>query len=421
MRRWSLSSVSRTALAVVATTMFLARAEAAPNYKVLHAFTGGSDGGGVYGGVILGGNGSVFGATSGGGAYGEGTVFRLTSADGRWKETVLHSFSLHTDGESPIGTLVSDSAGNLYGATATGGNGDLGTIFELSPSLDSTGGWTLKILYESGSDYGLILDQVGNLYGPLGAGNYGGGAVTELSPGSGDWTQNYLYSFCQKSPCLAGDVPDSAFTWDANGNLYGTTEWGGNYPPLCPTSAGCGVAFQLARQSSGGWKYHLLHRFAAFNGDGHLPVSGLTPDRNTNIVYGTTLQGGSHRCGQGTGCGTVFRLTPSSDGRWKETILYKFPNPSTNGAGPGGLAIGKAGELYGAASGGGDAVCQCGVIFKMTPGTNGKWIYKVLHRFTGKDGALPGASLILDAKGNIFGTTIAGGPDGYGVVFEITP
>jgi uncharacterized repeat protein (TIGR03803 family) len=213
--------------------------------------------------------------------------------------------------------------------------------------------------------------------------------------------------------CANGDVPDSTFSWDANGNLYGTTQWGGNYPPKCPTSAGCGVAFQLARQAGGGWKYHVLHRFAAFSGDGQLPVSGLTPDREGNNIYGTTLQGGNS--------GTVFQLSRQKNGQWKETVLYDFPNAAKNGGSPGGLAAGKAGVLYGAASGGGDPTCQCGVIFKMTLGSQRKWTYTVLHRFTGKDGALPGASLILDAKGNIYGTTVAGGAGGYGVVFEITP
>jgi hypothetical protein len=142
---------------------------------------------------------------------------------------------------------------------------------------------------------------------------------------------------------------------------------GRQLPSKMPHLGGLRSRLSANPQTGGRWKYHLLHRFAAFNGDGHLPVSGLTPDGGGSTVYGTTLQGGSHGCGDRSGCGTVFQLTSGANGRWKETILYDFPDPTKNGAGPGGLVIGKAGELYGAASGGGDPACQCGVIFKMTP------------------------------------------------------
>jgi hypothetical protein len=187
----------------MATLLAPASWAAPAKYKVLHPFTGGADGGGLYGGVILDKHGNLFGATSGGGDDGQGAIFMLTTtAAGRWKETVLHSFSLHSDGESPIGTLTSDLGGNLYGTTPTGGGDDVGTVFELSPGLDPVGTWTFQVLYESGSDYGLVLDQAGSLYGPLGQGKYGGGAVTELSLGSDGWIEKFLYSFCPKSPLL---------------------------------------------------------------------------------------------------------------------------------------------------------------------------------------------------------------------------
>jgi uncharacterized repeat protein (TIGR03803 family) len=393
-------------LAVLAIAVLLARAtEAAPNYRVLHAFTGGADGGGLYGGVILDSHGNVFGGTSGGGDFGQGAVFKLKNTGGRWNETVLHSFSLHSDGESPIGTLASDAAGNLYGTTATGGAHDVGTVFELSPNLDPTNGWNFQVLCESGSDYGLTLDQAGNLYGPMGPGKYGKGAVTELSPGSKGWTETYLYSFCPTS-CLDGDEPTSPLTCDASGNLYGATEGGGK--------GNLGVVFQL-EHTSGGWKEHVLHNFPAFSTDGYDPDGGLTLDQKGN-VYGTASQGGS------LGNGAVFELTRGADGRWKETILYDFPDAFHNGGGAdAGVIFDQAGNLYGTTPGGGDPNCQCGVVFKMTPGANGKWTYSVLHRFTGADGFDPEAGLTLDSKGNIYGTTVAGGANGSGVVFEITP
>jgi uncharacterized repeat protein (TIGR03803 family) len=296
---------------------------------------------------------------------------------------------------------VFDGAGVLYGGSDT-------TIFQLTPDGSSPNGWSFQVIYNSGSGSSLILDKAGNLYGPIGPGKYGKGAVTELSPGPGGWTEIYLYSFCPTS-CLDGDVPSSALTWDAKGNLYGETEGGG--------TGKAGVAFEL-EHISGGWKEHVLHNFPAFSTDGYDPDGGLTLDSKGN-VYGTTVQGGNF-CG-GSGCGTVFTLSRGTDGRWKETILHAFQDPK-NGVGPtAGVVFDKAGNLYGATTGGGDPACQCGVVFKMTPSTQGKWKYSVLHRFIGTDGYDPEASLTIDAKGNIYGTTVAGGAGGYGVVFEITP
>ncbi len=204
-------------------------------------------------------------------------------------------------------------------------------------------------------------------------------------------------------------IPTSPLTWDASGNLYGATEGGGK--------GNLGVVFQLEHTATG-WKEHVLHNFPAFPTDGDDPDGGPTLDQKGN-VYGTTSQGGSK------GNGTVFQLTRGTDGLWKETILYHFPIVK-NGAGPEGvLAIDPLGNLYGTA-GGGTGPCGgggCGVVFKMSPPQPGftKWTYTVLHRFTGPDGALPVAGLTLDSKGNLYGTTVAGGAGGYGVVFEITP
>ena len=162
-------------------------AGAATKYKVLHAFTGGLDGGGVYGGVSLDAKDNVYGTTSGGGTYGYGTVFRLSPGQsGRWIETVLHSFCARphcTDGALPPAGLVLDTVGNLYG-TAGGGVQNSGVVFELSPAEDQPNGWNFQVLYDTGSGSSLILDQAGNLYGSLGPGKYGKGAATELSPGS---------------------------------------------------------------------------------------------------------------------------------------------------------------------------------------------------------------------------------------------
>lgn len=382
-------------------------ADASGEYKVLHSFGKGQDGAGVFAGVVLGDQGSLYGATTGGGAYGHGTVFQLTPGPpGKWTETILHSFCAVTrckDGSSPSGVLVLDSEGDLYGGSNT-------ATFEMERKGSD---WTFRLLCDCITPS--VFDEAGNLYGIGGPGTHDAGAVVELSRISGGWKETFLYSFCSQRPgCRDGEPPEWNVTLDPAGNLYGTTELGGNGYPACSGSAGCGVAYQLKSLGDGKWQYHVLHRFAAFPLDGQLPYSGVTVDGSGN-VYGTTLQGGIG--------GTVYRLSPEQDGRWKETILYNFPNAQTNGGGPiGGLVLDPAGNIYGTASGGGDPVCQCGVVFKLTQSSSGKWAYAVLHRFTGKDGWSPQASMIFDKDyKHLYGTTVEGGPGGYGVVFEITP
>jgi uncharacterized repeat protein (TIGR03803 family) len=171
--------------------------------------------------------------------------------------------------------------------------------------------------------------------------------------------------------------------------------------------------------SSSGWKEQVLHSFPAFPKDGQVPgVGALVFDASGNL-YGTTSEGGANTCF--AGCGTIFRLTQETDGRWKETILYNFKN-GASGFSPGaGVVLDQAGNLYGATTYGGTSSRGCGVVYKLAPGANGNWTYTVLHRFTGSDGAQPDANLILDSKGNLYGTTATGGANGGGVVFELTP
>jgi uncharacterized repeat protein (TIGR03803 family) len=405
-------SVARWALAVITVCLMLAPtgAWAGDKFKVLHAFGKGSDGASPFDSVALDAKGNLYGTTRGGGAYGYGTVFMLRRvASGKWAASILYAFCAEprcADGALPTVGVALDAIGNLYGSSNT-------TTFQMAPDSTMPKGWSFQVIYDSGSD-GLVLDKAGNLYGAWGPGKYGKGDIFELDPGTDGWTEIYLHSFCRVNTCLDGDEPHSVLAWDTAGNLYGTTLGGG-------TGKG-GVAFEL-EHVSGGWKEHVLHNFPASSGDGYPTSSGLTLDSAGNL-YGTTLQGGSKGC-EGGGCGTVYQLKRGTDGHWKETILYNFPTLK-DGAGPsGGLAIGKAGNLYGV-SGGGTGPCGgggCGLVFKMTPpkSGSGKWTYTVLHRFTGPDGALPVAGPTLDDKGNLFGTTSTGGANGSGVVYEITP
>jgi uncharacterized repeat protein (TIGR03803 family) len=253
----------------------------------------------------------------------------------------------------------------------------------------------------------VILDKAGSLYGTTReGGTNGGGIVFKLAPGTGaSWTETILHDF--PATPRDGGLSYAELVQDKSGDLYGTTSGGG-------TGNGDGTVFKLTHTASG-WKETLLHSFQG--PDGSQPIAGLIFDAKGNL-YGTTQVGGAN------GEGTVFELTPTADGRWKHTILYDFPQ-FRNGGGPvSTLAFDKAGNLYGTAAGGmGPCSGGCGVVYKLTPGTDGKWTYSVLHRFTDKgDGAEPNGAVVFDKTGtHLYGTAIFGGTYNQGVVYEITP
>jgi uncharacterized repeat protein (TIGR03803 family) len=336
------------------------------------------------------------------------------------KEKVLYRFSDNNEkGYYPSGSLVSDAAGNLYGVTtANRVNGDAGAVFELERGTD--GKWTERDLYRfcrrAGciDGYfpaaGLVFDASGTLYGTtLEGGDYDWGTVFELALGpNGRWTEKVLHSFDYS---LDGFWPSASLIFDAAGNLYGTTAGCGIYY--------CGTVFQLSPDANDNWKENVLHRFSG--SDGAYPYANLIFDGSGNL-YSTTSEGGGTGCG-GAGCGTVFQLQPSASGKWREKVLHRFRR--SDGAGPfSGLIFDASWNLYGTTAWGGGVGCGydqlCGTIFQLTPGANGKWREKVLHRFRGGDGAEPGAGLIFDA-GNLYGTTVLrGGHTDYGTAFELT-
>jgi uncharacterized repeat protein (TIGR03803 family) len=288
--------------------------------------------------------------------------------------------------------------GNLYGTAEVGGlsgceDYGCGVVFEASPG---SGGWTETVVFDfSGAtlgnpESGVVFDKQGNLYGVL-----PGGPVYQLSHRGGEWDEKTLY---RTAPC---GTP----TLDRAGSLYGTTSFG---------NGSGGFVWELLH---GSWKEKTLHLL-----DGG-PCGGVVFDKHGNL-YGTTSYGGKYQVG------FVFKLTPAAKGKWKETILHSFKGGS-DGQGPlGEVAIDKAGNLYGTTEQGGDPSCAaagCGTVFKLTPEAKGKWKETVLHRFNGTDGRTPETEqLVLDEKGNVYGTTVFGGKSGCGnfgcgVVFEITP
>jgi len=273
---------------------------------------------------------------------------------------------------------------------------------------------TYKILHEftggaDGSDptAGLIFDAAGNLYGTAKyGGSWGQGTVFELTPNSdGSWTETVLYNFSGGDD---GGQPFAGVTFDRAGNLYGTTYTGG---------AGDGTVFELTRDPDGSWTETVLHSFTG--SDGRAPVAGVIFGR-AGSLYGTTTWGGT------AGLGTVFELTPNSDGTWTEKVLHSFTG-GKGGSYPdrGSLVFDAAGNLYGAAADGGQAGCNafepgCGVIYELTPNSKGTWREKVLYLFSGeKDGYVPEATLVFDKAGNLYGSTWLGGSHGAGNVFEL--
>jgi uncharacterized repeat protein (TIGR03803 family) len=341
-------------------------------------------------------------------------------------ETVLHSFANGPGGGYPIGSLTFDPQGNLYGVTQDGGNlhgfcdqGGCGIVFELSPS--SNGVWKQTVLhaftYVDGAfpQAGLVRDAAGNLYGTTVSGGQlcRCGAVYELSPTStGGWKETVLYSFYNGAD---GFVPYSQLVLDAAGNLYGTTATGGSTTTACST-IGCGVVFMLSPSSNGGWKEKVLYTFDGT--DGAYLYSGVIFDEAGNL-YGETYTG----LGAGSR-GTVFKLSPTSSGPWTLTTLHGFSGNDASYPG-GGLVFDKAGNLYGTTQGvSSQGACppSCGSVFELSPNSDGTWTETILHAFTGSvDGAYPAGRLLLDNSGNLYGTAAIGGAYNSGSIFKLTP
>jgi hypothetical protein len=353
-------------------------------FQVVHNFGGPGDGAGLYSPVTLDSQGNLYGTTV-------DTVFELSPNAGGWTETLLHVFGkVKGDGGGTYGSgVIFGPGGVLYGTTAGGkGRGD---VYELTPGA---GGWSETILYYFGlgmdGPSGVVKDQEGNLYGAA------LGAAYELSPGSNGWQ---FTAVCGNS-CSGG----SEINIDAAGQLFGATKT---------------EVYGLQRAGSG-WSRATLHQFGSIPNDGQSPSAGQLAYDGRGHIYGATTQGGSNTCID-IGCGTIYELSRGDNGQWAETILYNFTNTPALGYAPGGgVILDKAGNIYGTTALGGTG--GQGVVYELVNGGEGKWSYRLLHTFVGSDGSTPQANLTFDSHGNLYGTTLSGGPQyGGGVVFEITP
>ena len=374
------------------------------------------------GSLVADSNGNLYGTTFYGGLYGNGMVYELTPSAGQWHLTEIHSFNPNgIDGFGPTSGVIFDSAGNIYGTTEFGGSGSCtngfgcGTVFELSLA---DGVWKETILHDFvGSDGwqihpGLAMDAAGNLYGM--ATNGGIYNAGTAFELSPDGSGNWTFSVIHQFTGLAGGgVPYDALTLDAAGNLYGTASAGGGESSAC--HYGCGVVFELSPSQSG-WTESVLHNFIGRSGDGHTPACTLLFDASGNL-YGTTTQGGGP-----SNAGTVFELSPNANGTWKETVLHNFNQAPGDGSWPTtSLVFDASGNLYGLTLGGG--AHGAGIAFKLTPTGSGARSESMLNTFSrqGAGGYFPNSGLIAGPDGNLYGVAASGGRNGQGTVFSIAP
>lgn len=348
-----------TGIAVIAAGFFLTLASAVnaaglhPG-KTVYSFAGPPDGQTPNGDLIVDANGVYYGTTALGGVItadcskGCGTVYKVVDGE----ESVIYSFTGLSDGAVPTDGLYLDAEGSLYGVTTSGGDTNMGTVFRITP----------------------------------------------------DGSKSTLHSFAGGSS--DGAEPNGDLIPDAEGNLYGTTYYGGS--DNCD-GLGCGTVFKVTPDG----QESIVHAFLGSEGtEGKFPDAGLIADADGNFL-GTTYGGGGHQsyCGH-DGCGTIFKVTP--DGQ--ETVIHIFEGSRSAGHTRGRLVVDGAGNFYGTARSGG--TYTLGTLWKVSPdGTE-----TVLHSFGGRsDGKAPNGDLIIDSLGNLYGTTYYDGDNLNGVVFQFTP
>ena len=413
----------------------------AQTFNILYNFTGGTDGSQPLNGVSMDAAGNLYGytyiggytghpATAGNDCYpnGCGIVYRLTKRDSNWIYTSVYNFIGGADGVSVAAPLTIGSDGAVYGTTRSGGTGcyhgpyggrGCGIVFKLAPT--EGGGWNESILYRfKGAPDGedawsspVTFDDQGNIYvSTVVGGLYGNGTAIMLSPAPGEWEETILHNFHWPED---GAEPSGGMILDASGRIYGTTFEGGAGGGHC---AYCGTVYQLT-QSDLGWTKRILYTFRG-GADGETPIASLVFDHSGRL-YGTTngiYYPGNNHPPVGTG-GCVFMLTPSGDD-WHFEVLHSFvASPGYPTGGPNSnLVLDAAGNIYGTTFEIG--AYGSGSVFKLTPSGSG-WIFTSLHDFTGgPDGRWPGG-LIIDSQGNLYGTAWQGGVYGGGLVWEITP
>jgi uncharacterized repeat protein (TIGR03803 family) len=409
-------------VALLPMFLLLAPESKAQTENILYAFQG-VDGHAPQGGPVLDQAGNVYGTTTQGGDNFAGNVYQLTppaQQGGTWTETTLYSFAGFTgDGNFPVGDLIIDGAGNLYGTTHWGGTANsncpsgCGTVFELSPPAQQGGTWTEQILYKfsgapDGQYPGGLLLRSGMLYGTT---NQGGssnfGVVYAMKQVNGVWSERVLYRFHGSNDVCNPSAQN--LIADQSGNLFGTAGCGG---------FGDGAVFELSPPAGLGnpWTESVLYRFQGIP-DGAIPEAGLVFDRTGNL-YGTTNGGGSH------GLGAVFQLAPPTQqgGTWTESILYSFAGGANDGELPAApLLLDGSGNLYSTTTQN-EGTVNAGIFFELSPPAQigDPWTEAILHTFGAnrKDGTTPEGGIAHMDRGFI-GATLSGGSSGDGTVYLV--
>ncbi len=371
--------------------------------NMLYSFaSGGGTGQSPLGTLVRDTAGNLYGTAYSGGTVngnctsGCGTVFQLNSAN---TLTVLHAFAgSPSDGANPVAGLVRDLKGNLYGTTVNGGAHGAGSVFRVT----ATGSEKVLYSFTGGADggnpnAGLVYAQ-GNLYGTTtNGGTSNKGTVFVLTPAG---VETVLHSF---TGGVDGQSPWATLIRDADGNLYGTTIAGG--------ASGMGTVFEVTAAGV----ESVLYSFAG-GADGAQPYGSLIRGKQGDL-YGTTFFGGASSSGCPTGCGTMFHLAPTG----VETILIAFPGGSKGANPQGGLVRDSKGNFWGTTVIGGQVkLCNhgCGTIFELT--ATGFPVLGIAFNGSPNDGQTPRAGLILDTAGNLYGTTQMGGSGG-GTIFKYVP
>jgi hypothetical protein len=440
---------NRNTLSVVLLLLLLGRLSSAATENVLVKFKDGPNGKYPNSSLIFDDQGNLYGSASEGGTgnctgidgpqSNCGVVFKLTPFGSGWTETVLYSFKGGADGFSPNLGMVFDAAGNLYGITnsdvfGSPGSNNCGEVFKLTPT--PVGEWSKTTLHNfaGGQDGCLpsstpVLDKAGNVYGVT---EFGGAATTkncinisrksgcgivyQLTPKQGGgWSERILHRF---QDLQDGGLPASGdLAFDSSGRLWGTTAYGGNLA-ACTGTGGCGVLFYLALGKNGQWTRTVVHTFAGGTADGRQPQA-VTVDPAGNVFVTAAV-------GTTTANGGLFEFSPKAGGGFSESPIT--PILLNGGSGlPAHVIIDPSGNLFGIVPFG-NRFCACGDVYEMSPNGNGTWTQTILYKFKGKgDGLWPlGDALVRDSSGNLYGTAlrggnVAGGDQGDGAVFKITP
>lgn len=403
--------LGRVLAILAAITVLVSVTFAASTPHIIYSFAGGSDGEYLDTDLVMDSLGNLYGTSVQGGDFASGTVWQLSPSASGWIHTVLYSFRGGADGGEPYKGAALNNQGNLYGTAVTGGGGSCeggcGVVWKLTRSGS---GWNQSVIHTftggddgSGPGTGLTVSPNGTLYGmtPTGGAN-GQGVIFEMKPTrNGTWHFSVIHAFTGGNDGSGGSA---GRLLRHKGSLYGVTTTGG--------ANGKGVVFRLTR-SAGVWQLTTLYAFRG-QPDAGFPYGGLAFDSAGNL-YGTTYYDGANNLG------SVYRLTPQPDGTWTEDVLYSFRGGRDGSGSISNVVFGKTGNIYGTTSAGG-ASCDCGTIFKLTATADGRWKESIVYRFHGApDGAFAYNGMVGDGAGNFYGTTVHGGPTDDGVIYKFTP